>query len=216
MTGVESANLIRVFDFYLAVMALFSFLRRYPVYLDTVRLIASARGRWPRVVARLRQHHGVLWSWPTVGPVVLAFAAMGLQMIASRLVWPQATIRGVDLVDPGWLLLPFGAALLPMLFVDCYFLWRVGRFDRAETEKYLDVAEGWAGTWKSRAVRAATLGRINPNRMVDEEVRKSLALLGQTVSWSMWWVAGQVSLRLLFGLTIWLLWALRGDGAGGP
>ena len=53
MSRFEAANLIRVFDFYLASMFLLSFARRYVVYWDAVRLLVSLRGRWPKVLDRL-------------------------------------------------------------------------------------------------------------------------------------------------------------------
>ena len=209
MSRLEAINLIRMYDFYLAVMALFSFLRRYPVYWDGLILVTTARGRWPRVVARMRQQHGVLLNWATIRPLAFALILMACQMIASRIVWPEANIQFGELFSPWLLLVPFFLALVPMFLLDCYFLLRVGTFDRGETEAYLDYAEKWAGTWKAKAVRAATFGRMNPDRMVDEEVKKGLEMIGQTVSWSMWWVTAQVALRLLFGLVVWLLWATR-------
>lgn len=209
MTRFEVANLIRVFDFYLAVMAVFSLLRRYTVYRDTLLLLVALRGRWPRLVDRMRQHHTVLLNWPTARPFALAVTLWAAQMVASRLIWPQATIRVADLFDPWWQLVPLLVGVLPMVLVDGYFLLRVGSFDRAETEKYLDMAERWTGTWKAKLVRVATVGRVDPDRMVDDEVRKGLTQLGQTVNWSMWWVSAQAGARLLCGLTIWLLWAAR-------
>jgi hypothetical protein len=209
MSRLEVANLIRVFDFYLAVMALFSFLRRYSVYRDAVLILVAVRGRWPRLAARMRQHQDVLVNWPTLRPGVLVLMLMTTQLVASRLIWPEADLRLADLYDPWWQLVPFLLGLLPMAAIDGYFLVRVGTFDRIETEKYMDLAERWAGTWKAKAVKVATLGRVNPDRQVHDEVRKSLAELGQTVNWSMWWVSAQAAARLTFGLTIWLLWAAR-------
>lgn len=209
MSRLDAANLIRVFDFYLACMALFSFLRRYGVYRDTLRLLIAVRGRWPRLTDRMRRHKGVLLNWPTLRPLVLALALMTAQWTASRLLWPGATLRVADLYDPWWQLVPFLLGLLPMVLIDGYFLVRVGTFDRAETEKYLDMAEGWTGTWKAKVVRVATLGRVNPDRMVDEELKKGLSVIGQTVNWSMWWVSAQAGARLFCGLVIWSLWAVR-------
>jgi hypothetical protein len=93
-----------------------------------------------------------------------------------------------------------------MACVDGYFLLRVGRFDRGETEKYLDQAEKWIGSWRARAVRLATLGYVNPERIVDAEVKKGLSEIGATVVWSMRWVSTQIALRLAFGLALWGVW----------
>ena len=48
-------NLIRVFDFYLAVMFFLSLLRRWDVYLDAVYILFKVRGRWPKLLQRLGQ-----------------------------------------------------------------------------------------------------------------------------------------------------------------
>lgn len=208
MARADTANLIRLFDFYLACMALFSLLRRYAVYRETALLLVAVRGRWPRLLARMKEHRTLLFNWAVFRPLVLAVGLMAIQMTLSRLIWPAATIRPVDLVDPWWQAAVAVAAFLPMLIVDIYFLVSIGRFDRAETVKYLDMAEGWAGTLKAKAVAAVTFGRVNPNRMVEAELQKGLSELGRTVSGSLWWVTLQVGLRTLFGLTVWLLWAV--------
>jgi hypothetical protein len=51
---------------------------------------------------------------------------------------------------------------------------------------------------------------VNPQKIVDEEVKKSLAEIGTTVRASLWWVSLQIALRVLFGLTLWTAWALHG------
>lgn len=209
MNRLEVANLIRVFDFYLAVMAMFSFLRRYTIYRDSLFVLWVMRGRWPRLTDRIRKNYDVLVNWATLRPVVLAVALMLVQLTLSRVVWPDATLRVGDLYSPWWQLIPMILAIIPMVLIDGYFILRVGTFDRNETLKYLDMAEGWAGTWKARAVRLATLGKINPDQMVNEQLRQGLLTLGQTVNWSMWWVSAQVGARLFCGLVIWCLWAIR-------
>ena len=208
MSRFEAANLIRLFDFYLAAMFLLSFARRYGVYFNALRLLVVLRGRWPRLTERLANHHGVLFKGEVVRPLLLAIGLTTIQMIASRLVWPHAELTVRELCE-GWTVALFVAAFLPMFAVDVYFLVRVGQFDRGETEKYLDQAEHWLATWKAPAIRMATLGYVNPHRMVDAEVMKGLEQIGETVSWASWWVSAQVACRVAFGLVIWLLWALR-------
>ncbi len=209
MRSLEAANLIRIFDFYLAVMLMFGLIRRWQVYYDTVRLLIILRGRWPRLVDRIAQHKAELINWPIMRPVILALVLMLTQMIASRLIWPQATIQVGNLSEPWWqsvLLLVF---FVPMVAVDTYFLIRVGLFNRTETEKYLDQAEKWSGTQRAKLIRLVTLGKIDPEKMVDTEVKKGLGALALTMQGAMWWVSLQAGLRLLFGLTIWLVWAIR-------
>lgn len=207
MSRFEAANLIRLFDFYLAAMFLLSFARRYRVYFNTIRLLVVLRGRWPRLTDRLAEHHAVLFKGEVLKPLLLAIGLTAIQMIASRLIWPQAELTVRELLE-SWTVILFIVALLPMFAVDVYFLVRVGQFDRGETEKYLDQAEHWLGTWKAPAIRMATLGYVDPHRMVDREVKKSLEQIGETVSWASWWVSAQVGCRVAFGLVVWSLWAL--------
>jgi hypothetical protein len=202
----SALNLIRVFDFYLAVMFLFSLLRRWRMYRDAVLIVVAVRGRWPRLMARMAVHRDEVLNWMTVRPVALALMLTVTQMIASRMIWPTAEITGKDLTDAWWKAALVLAAFVPMALVDGYFLIRVGRFDRGETEKYLDRAEKWVGTWRARTVRIVTLGYVNPDRMVDVEVKKSLSQIGASVVWSMRWVSTQIALRLVFGLVLWGTW----------
>jgi hypothetical protein len=207
MSRFDAVNLIRLFDFYLASMFVLSLARRYAVYWDAVRLLVALRGRWPRLVDRLKEHHGVLVSQEVLRPLGVALLLMLVQFVCSRAIWPGATLTVGD-VAGGWRLPVVVAAFIPMAVVDVYFLVRVGRFDRTETEKYLDLAEHWLASWKTPAVRLVTLGYVNPHRMVDDEVKKGLEQIGQTVSWASRWVAVQVGCRVAFGLVIWLLWAV--------
>ena len=208
MARFDAVNLIRVFDFYLASMFVLSFARRYLVYWDAVRLLVLLRGRWPNLVDRIRQHHGLLITRDVIRPLLVALALTVTQMICSRVIWPQAQLTVGEILKSWWQLAIVLVAGLPMLVVDVYFLIRVGRFDRVGTMVYLDQAEHWLQTWKAPLIRAATLGYVNPHRMVDEEVKKGLAQLGETVSWVAWWVSVQVGCRVVFGLAIWLMWAL--------
>lgn len=209
MTRLDDLNLIRLFDFYLAAMFLIGLFRRWRVYFDSVLLAIAIRTRWPRLLQRLKQHHTVLLNWQTVQSVTLALALTVIQMIASRLIWPRAKMVVHDLYDPWWQIALLIVAITPMLLIDIYFLVRIGTFDRGSTEKYFDQAENWAGTWKARLVRVVTFGKIDPNRMVDDEIKKGLKLLGENVNWSMWWVTYQISARLFSGLVIWSLWAIQ-------
>lgn len=204
----EPINLIRVFGFYLALMFLISLLRRWDVYLDTVRLVIAVRGRWPRLMERLAEHRSLLLNWAFFRPAVLSFALMVIQMVCSRVIWPRATLTAEELEQHWWSVLTIIVFVLPMLAVDLYFILRVGRFDRRETEKYLDQAETWLG-WKGPFVRAVTFGYVNPHRMVDDEVQKSLVELQRTFNSSLYWVSLQIVLRVLFGLALWTVWALH-------
>jgi hypothetical protein len=204
----EPLNLVRVFDFYLALMFVISLVRRWEVYWNAVRILITVRGRWPRLIARLAEHRSLLLNWSFFRPVVLALGLTVVQMICSRLIWPDAVLLGTDLRDEWWKLAVLLVPLAAMLAIDGYFVVSVGRFDHAETVKYLDQAETWLG-WKGPLVRALTLGFINPERMVDDEVKKNLAEIGTTVRSSFWWVSAQTGARFAFGLALWTLWALQ-------
>lgn len=213
-TGAEmptesGPNLIRLFDFYLALMFLMSVLRRWDVYLDALLILIAVRGRWPKLIRRLAEHSSLLLNWSFFRPVVLALTLAVAQLVASRLIWPEAVITVSQLREQWWLDVILLLVAIPMLVVDSYFIIRVGRFDRDETVKYLDLAEKWL-SWRGTAVKVLTLGIVDPTEMVDREVRKGLTQMRVVVTNSLWWVIVQTSLRITFGLTLWTFWAIRG------
>jgi hypothetical protein len=161
------------------------------------------------LIERLSEHKSVLLNWAFFRPALLALLLTIVQLVASRLIWPDAVITWPQLQAEWWLIPIILVTLLPMLAVDLYFIVRVGKFDHDETVKYFDMAERWLG-WKGPVVRWLTLGMVNPRRMVDEEVKKSLVAAQVTLSSSLWWATLQIGLRLLFGLTLWTVWAMHG------
>lgn len=199
-----TANLIRLFDFYLALMLVIGLWRRRRVYWDSVWLICTF-GKRKRLLGRVGEHKHLLLAQDVIRPFLLLGGLMLVQWVCSRLIWPQATVTLHDIAQSWWRLTILIAAFVPMFAVDLYFLVRVGRFDRGETEKYLDQAEVWLG-WRAPVVRVMTLGIVNPRRMVDAELRKGLQELGKTASWAMNWASAQAALRMTFGLVIWLEW----------
>lgn len=205
----QPLNLIRIFDFYVMLMFLISFFRRWQVYWNALRILYAVRGRWPKLIERLSEHKSVLLNWAFFRPALLALLLTIVQLVASRLIWPDAVITWPQLQAEWWLIPIILVTLLPMLAVDLYFIVRVGKFDHDETVKYFDMAERWLG-WKGPVVRWLTLGMVNPRRMVDEEVKKSLVAAQVTLSSSLWWATLQIGLRLLFGLTLWTVWAMHG------
>jgi len=52
-------------------------------------------------------------------------------------------------------------------------------------------------------VRAITLGIVNPHKMVDDEVKKSLAEIDHGEGVDVW-VVGADRARIAFGLTLWV------------
>ncbi|VTR95847.1 unnamed protein product [Gemmata massiliana] len=201
-------NLIRVFDFYVTLMFVISLVRRWDVYLNAVRILIGVRGRWPKLISRLSEHSSLILNWAFFRPAILALALTVVQLIVSRAIFPLAVLTGPQLQHEWWWVPIIFVPLVPMLAVDVYFVVRVGKFDHNETVKYFDQAETWLG-WKGPAVRALTLGLVNPHKMVDDEVRKSLQDYRSTLNASLWWVSVQIGLRLIFGLTLWTVWAIH-------
>jgi hypothetical protein len=208
MEARPPVNLIRLFDFYLTLLFLISFLRRWDVYLNAVRLLIAVRGRWPKLIQRLGEHKSMILNRSFFRPALLALVLTIAQLIASRMIWPQAVLTGPELQQEWWWLPIVIATLLPMLLVDGYFIFRAAAFDHDQTVKYFDLAEKWLG-WKGPLVRLATLGFVDPGKMVDQELKKSLTEYQSTLASSLWWVNVQMGLRLLFGLTLWFVWAIR-------
>src|SRR5262245_46505489 len=203
-----AVNLIRLFDFYLAAMFLLGSWRRFGQYRTIAAIMFSAPGRWPNLLRVMKQHRAVFFTWATIRPALLALSLAVIQTVCSRLIWPQADLTIVDILRH-WIMLPLLIlTVVPMIGVDIYFLIRVGRINRAETVQYLDMAEKWLTSWKAPVVRWATLGYIDPRRMVSEEVRKTLEMISALVNSNLKWMSLQMCLRVVFGLTLCLTWAL--------
>jgi hypothetical protein len=164
-------------------------------------------GRWPKLFTLVKQHHGVFLTWGTVRPAALALLLTVVNVVLSRVVFPQADISLNALLPEWWMLPALAVSAAAMLAVDGYFVVRVAAIDRADLEKYFDQAEFWLTTWKAPVVRFMTLGYVNPRRMVDLEVRKALEECSQLLNQSLYWVSLQVALRVLFGLLLWVAWA---------
>ena len=90
-------NLIRIFTFYLTFMFLLSFVRRWDVYWNAIRILVSVRGRWPKLIHQLSEHKSIILNWSFIRPAILAMILTGMQMIASWMIWPHAVITGPQL-----------------------------------------------------------------------------------------------------------------------
>jgi hypothetical protein len=200
-------NLIRLFDFYLAVAFLVSTALRVSQYRAVVALVRAVPGRWPRLFALVKQHGTIFLTWTTVLPAALAFSLCVVHALACRLVWPQAHLTPAD-VGRHWqsllAVLGLGAA---MLGVDWYGTFNAGEINRELMQKYFDQAEYWLRSWTAPVVRFMTLGYINPRQMVAVEVRKALIEASKLINYTFWWVSLQTGLRVAFGLVLWLTYA---------
>lgn len=212
MSGLWHLNLIYFLDFYFAWMFFASTYRRFRQYQTIGQLVFAWPGRWPRLMQLIRQHRMVFFTWKTAAPALLALAVWVLQLLASRLVWPEAGAppHGLELhhLFEHWpvllYLVPLSAAMVAW---DLWGLIVVGDIGRAEMEKYFDQAEYWLRSPAAHVVTWATLGYVNPRKMVHEETQKALVAASGMINYNLWWIGIQTSLRLAFGLALWLTWA---------
>jgi hypothetical protein len=207
--GVLDLNLIHLFTFYLAAVFTLSTVRRLRQYHAVARLAVAAPNRWPRVLQQLRGHWIMFLTWATLRPAAVALGLLVVQMICSRLIWPSAHLTLRDLLTEWWMTSLVLIALTAMLAVDLYFIVRVGAIDRRETEEYLDEAEHWLTSWKGPLIQMVTFGYINPRQMVYVEVRKAVEESRGLLHRTLWWVSAQAGLRTLYGLLLWVAWAVH-------
>jgi len=208
MSGFWNLNLIHLFDFYLMLALLAGVVQRFERYQAIGRLVLTGPSRWPRLLELVKHHRTIFLTWTTVLPGLLALGLSLAQLIASRRIWPQADLTAGQLAA-NWLAVAVVAPLgLAMLSVDAYGILVVGELDRALMEKYFDQAEYWLRSRTAHVVRVFTLGFINPRKMVNVEVRKALVEASRMLNTTLWWVTVQVGLRVAFGLSLWLTWAL--------
>src|SRR5262249_18450792 len=177
-------------------------------YRSIIELVRAVLGRWPNLLRLVREHGTIFLTWTTALPAVLAFTLSLIHMLACRLVWPRANLSVADLGGHALslpIILLLGAA---MLSVDCYVTFFFGRIDRELMQKYFDQAEYWLRSGAAPVVRVFTLGYVNPRRMVAVEVQKALIQASRLINRSLWWISLQVSVRVFFGLSLWLTYAL--------
>ncbi len=201
-------NLINLFTFYLAAIFLVSTVRRFQQYQDVAQIVLAAPGRWPRVLQQIKKHWFVFMTWTTLRPLGVAVGLLLIQTVCSRLIWPQAALTLADLLGEWGMLIPLGVAAAAMFAVDGYFVYSVGVIDPVETGKYLDEAEHWLVSWKAPVISTLTFGYLNPRAMVDVEVRKALEDGRGLLHSNLWWIALQSGLRIVFGLLLWVAWAI--------
>jgi hypothetical protein len=208
MSGFWNLNLIHFFDFYLMLAFLAGTVRRYEQYQSIGRLVVAGPGRWPRLLEVVKHHRMIFLTWATVLPGLLALSLSVAQLVASRHVWPHADLTTGQLAGH-WLAVAVVAPLgLAMAGVDLYGILFVGEIDRALMERYFDQAEYWLRSRTAHVVRVVTFGYVNPRKMVDVEVRKALIEASRMLNSTLWWVTVQVGLRVAFGLSLWVTWAV--------
>ncbi len=205
-------NLILFLDFYFAWMFFASLYRRFRQYQTIGRLVYAGPGRWPKLLELIRKHRTIFVTWKTMAPALLALALWIVQLLASRLLFPDAAAppRGLELhvLFEHWLTLLYLVPLaVAMLAFDLWGLIVVGEVDRTEMEKYFDQAEYWLSSPTAHVVRIATLGFVNPRKMVHQETERALVAASGMINYNLWWISEQTLLRVAFGLALWLTWA---------
>lgn len=206
-------NLIHFLDFYFGFMLLAGVLRRLSQYHSVAQLVFAGPKRWPNLLKLLSNYRTIFWTWSMILPALLALGLWLVQMLASRLIFPDAgspdegmTIE--RLFQHWWALIPVIMIALPMLGFDLYTLWVMYDFDTQILEKHFDDAEYWLRSRTAHMVRVVSFGYINPRRMVAEEVEKALVAIGDMLNFTLWWVAVQMGLRFAFALSLWVTWAI--------
>lgn len=213
MTDFWNLSPLRFFDFYLVLLFVASVVRRMDWYRSVVGIIWRVPGRWPNLFKLVKEHRMILLTFRTILPALLALGLSIIQLIASRLIWPEASrppggLTFASLWEHWWAVvvtLPLGIA---MVCLDIYGIIMVGQVDRALLEKYFDQAEYWLRSKTAHVVRFFTLGFVNPRRIVATEVQKALVDATQQLNFTLWWITMQVALRIAFGLSLWLSWAI--------
>lgn len=210
MAWLLELRLIRFFGFYLAVMLLLSTWVRLRQYGTVLRLVRGMPNRWPLLLQLVKQHVHIFLTWGAVLPLVLLLALFALNYVASQWLWPRAddfALAQLLPLYPLWPVVLFSG--LAMLAFDIWGVVEVTPVDRTEMEKYFDQAEFWLRSWTAPVVRVFTLGRINPRKMVAVEVRTALINASRMLNSTLWWVVVQAGLRVIFGLSLWISYALQ-------
>jgi hypothetical protein len=210
MDWLLDLRLIRFFSFYLAAVFVVSTYLRLRQYHAVVSLVLRLRSRWPNLTALVLTHRHIFLTPRTYLPLIIVLVLLAANMLASRLVWPQANQFDVRELLHIWPAMP--AVLLTgvaMVAFDALGTVRVGEIDQALLESYFDQAEGWLRGWKAPVVRVLSLGYVDPRQIVDKEVRGALEMTSTLLNNTLWWVSVQTTLRILFGLCLWSSYALR-------
>lgn len=201
-------NLLRLFEFYLAAMFVMSTVRRAELYRSVVRLTVSLFRRYQRLLDVLREEGKMLVTWSAGLPLFLTLLLWAMQSILTRLIFPNAELLLGELTARWWFIPALLFPVAAMLTVDVYFLIRVGDIDVVQTERYFMQAETWLGTWRARALKAATFGYVDPHHIVKGEVKKALTTGHEMLRTLLWWCVLQTGLRVAVGTMLWVIWAV--------
>lgn len=203
-------NLLRLFEFYLAAMFVIGLVRRYALYHAVIRLGIVLARRYRKLFGKVREQSTALMTGSMLLPVVVTLLLWIMQAVLTRVIFPHAELTMVEVGRHWWTIAVIVLPAIVVLAIDVYFLFRVGSIDTAQAEKYFHQAESWLDTWKSTAVRTITFGKINPQKIVDAEVKKALDAGGRLIHTTLWWTVVQTASRVLLGLGLWFAWTFAG------
>jgi hypothetical protein len=206
--SLSALNLIDVLNYYLILAFVVGTVVRIRNYRAILGVIFMFSNRWPKLLVLAKRYRLVFLRWPTLLPLGLTLVLLLGNTLASYFVWSQAKVTFDDLWQHWLALLAVTISGGLMVFLDCKAIFSVGRFDRAALEIDLDKAEHWLQSWQAPAVRFVTFGLINPRKIVNEQVREALVKASLIVNGQMWRWSLQIGMRLAFGLTLWITWAL--------
>jgi hypothetical protein len=210
MSWLYDLRVFPLFEFYLALVFLVSTWLRLRQYGAILALVRRFSWRWPNLLKLVRGHVHIFLTWGTVLPLLLVLGLLLLNYLARSYLWPSADRFTVgDLLRLWPALGVVGLSGLAMLVFDGYSTYLVGEVEQAELEKNFDQAEFWLRSWGAPVIRFFTLGYIHPRQMVAGEVRAALESASQLLNTTLWWVVVQTGLRIAFGLSLWLSFALQ-------
>ncbi len=104
-------------------MFVISLVRRWDVYLNAMRLLISVRGRWPKLISRLAEHRSLILNRAFFRPALLALGLTIVQLIVSRIIFPQATLTREQFQTEWWWVLLIIVPLVPMVLAETSTLW---------------------------------------------------------------------------------------------
>lgn len=61
-------------------------------YRAMLGIVGAVPGRWPRLFDLIKQHKQLFITWSTLAPLLLALSLMAVQMLASRFLFPDASM----------------------------------------------------------------------------------------------------------------------------
>lgn len=202
-----SLKLIRFFDFYLALMFFAGVMLRYKHYSMALDLVRAVPSRWPRLFKLVGNFRHIFLTWGTLSPLILSLGLFLIHTILRRIFLSDRDALTVEMLTHTWLGIPVLISALAMFAFDLWGVFQVAPIDQPEMEKYFDQAEYWLSSWTAPVVKVFTLGYVNPRRMVRTEVQSALVSVSEMINSTLWWMVVQISLRLVFGITLWFAFA---------